>query len=109
MKRTNGDKFYSNPNYQERENILDQREKELREFNSIKHLEEIEVVKRKYKKMPSEAQRERPQMKGRLQSELKELNRYYHTLGSLVQRVVEQTADGFDEIKKKFHETLRVN
>lgn len=109
MKRTNGDKFYSNPNYEEREKILDQREKELREFNSIKHQEDIEVVKRKYEKMPSEAQRERPQMKKRLQSELKELNRYYHTLRSLVHHVVEQTADGFDEIKKKFHETLRVN
>lgn len=109
MKLTNGDKFYSNPDYQKREKILDQREKELREFNSIKHQEDIEVVKRKYEKMSSEAQRERPQMKERLQSELKELNRYYHTLGSLVHHVVEQTADGFDEIKKKFHETLRVN
>ncbi|XP_067430785.1 GTPase IMAP family member 7-like [Thunnus thynnus] len=111
MVAANGGQFYSNSTYQEREEMLDQKEAELRKFYENKLKEEIEAVKRKYEKMLSEAQHERQQVEERLQAELQELKRYYHALESGVRHVVEQaaTADLPDEIMKRFHETLRLN
>ncbi|KAL4009550.1 hypothetical protein ACER0C_003402 [Sarotherodon galilaeus] len=111
MVADNGGEFYSNYTYLEVEEMLKQRESELREFFKKKLEEEVKAVESEYKKKLMEAQEEKQQVEERMQSELEELRRYYHMLESGVRQVVEQVAkdDSFDEILTKFHHTLKLN
>lgn len=104
MVADNGGEFYSNYTYMQVEEMLKQRESELREFFKKKMEEEIKAVESEYKKKLMEAQEEKEQ-------EVEELRRYYQALESGVRQVVEQVArvDCFDEILTKFHETLKIN
>ncbi|XP_059208131.1 GTPase IMAP family member 7-like [Centropristis striata] len=105
----NGGEFYSNDTYQKVVKMLDQREAKLKEFYDKKLEEEIKSVQSKYEKKLSEAQQERQQVEERLQSELKEVKRYYRVLESGVRLVVEQTipTDSMEDIVK-FHQTLKL-
>lgn len=111
MVADNGGEFYSNYTYLEVEEMLKQRESELREFFKKKLEEEVKAVESEFKKKLMEAQEEKQQVEERMQSELEELRRYYHMLESGVRQVVEQVAkdDSFDEILTKFHHTLKLN
>lgn len=110
MVAANKGAFYSNSTYQEREEMLNQREAELRKFYENKLKEEIEAVESKYERMLREAQQEHQEVQERLQSELKEVRRYYHALQSGVRNVVEQTVptDSFKELLTQFHETQKL-
>ncbi|XP_005728594.1 GTPase IMAP family member 7-like [Pundamilia nyererei] len=110
MVAENGGRFYSNYTYLQVEEMLKQKESELREFYQKKLEEEIKAVELKYEKKLEEAQEEKQQVKERLQSELEEMKRYYWALESGVRQVVEQTvaADSIECIAK-FHETLKLN
>uniref|UniRef100_A0A3Q2ZZU3 GTPase IMAP family member 7-like n=1 Tax=Kryptolebias marmoratus TaxID=37003 RepID=A0A3Q2ZZU3_KRYMA len=107
----NGGQFYSNDMYQNTVKMLDQRETELKRLYEKKMEEEINAVKAEYEKLLREAKQDREQVERRLQSELKELKRYYHALESRVRQVVEQTTkdDNYNELVKTFHETLKLN
>ncbi|GLD71128.1 GTPase IMAP family member 7-like isoform X3 [Lates japonicus] len=107
MVSANGGEFYSNYTYQEVVRMLDQREADLRDFYQKKLEEEIKAVESKYEEKLREARQERQEGVEQLNSELKELKRYYHALESGVRHVVEQTVktDPFDQILEKFHET----
>ncbi|XP_047463579.1 GTPase IMAP family member 7-like isoform X2 [Mugil cephalus] len=109
MVDANGGKFYSNYTYQEVVQMLDQRETELREIYRKKLEEEVKAVESQYERKLREAQQEREQVEERLQSELKELRRYYQILESGVRHVVEQTVptDSLEDIAK-FHQTLKL-
>ncbi|XP_076735540.1 GTPase IMAP family member 7-like [Maylandia zebra] len=106
MVADNGEEFYSNYTYKQVEEMLKQRESELREFFKKEMQEKIKAVELKYKKL-MEAQKEQSGMKRRCQAEVQEVKRFFKALD--VRHVVEQTVetDTMDDIQK-FHMTLKL-
>nr|XP_024656021.1 GTPase IMAP family member 4-like [Maylandia zebra] len=106
MVADNGEEFYSNYTYKQVEEMLKQRESELREFYDKEMQEKIKAVELKYKKL-MEAQKEQSGMKRRCQAEVQEVKRFFKALD--VRHVVEQTVetDTMDDIQK-FHMTLKL-
>uniref|UniRef100_A0A3P9DRQ6 AIG1-type G domain-containing protein n=1 Tax=Maylandia zebra TaxID=106582 RepID=A0A3P9DRQ6_9CICH len=72
MVADNGEEFYSNYTYKQVEEMLKQRESELREFFKKEMQEKIKAVELKYKKL-MEAQKEQSGMKRRCQAEILQL------------------------------------
>ncbi|KAK2827976.1 hypothetical protein Q5P01_019010 [Channa striata] len=105
----NEGQFYSNPTYLEVVKMLDQREKELREFYQKKLEEEIKAVETKYEKKLTEAQQQT--VKQQCECEVKELKRFYQRLQSRIRHDVEQmTKDcAVNKIAKKLSEKLMLN
>uniref|UniRef100_A0A3P9DGB5 AIG1-type G domain-containing protein n=1 Tax=Maylandia zebra TaxID=106582 RepID=A0A3P9DGB5_9CICH len=100
MVADNGGESYSNKTYLQVEEMLKQRESELREFYEKKLTEEEDKVKSEYEKKLTEAREEKQQLEKRLWCELEEVRRYYRALENGVRQIVEQMTrdDCFDEI-----------
>ncbi|CAK6984646.1 GTPase IMAP family member 9-like [Scomber scombrus] len=109
MVENNGGEHYSNFTYVEVVQMLQKREEELRDFYNKKLEEKIKAVESKYERMLKEAQREGPEMKRRCQSELQELNRFFHTLNRDARQVVEQMqpTDSIEDTHK-YHMTFKL-
>uniref|UniRef100_A0A3P9PLL4 GTPase IMAP family member 7-like n=1 Tax=Poecilia reticulata TaxID=8081 RepID=A0A3P9PLL4_POERE len=100
MVQKNGCKFYSNDTYEKATEMMDQKERELKQLYE-KRLKEEQL---------KEAGENKEKLEKRMEAELKELKRYYSTLENGVRHVVEQLAkDDDDQLLKRFHEVLKLN
>uniref|UniRef100_A0A3Q2QQX3 AIG1-type G domain-containing protein n=1 Tax=Fundulus heteroclitus TaxID=8078 RepID=A0A3Q2QQX3_FUNHE len=90
----NGGKFYSNDTYEEAKKMLDQRERDIKQYYEKVLEEKIKAVKADYERQLREAKEEHEQVEKKLESELKELKRYYRVLESGVRQFLEQIGDG---------------
>ncbi|XP_008433875.1 GTPase IMAP family member 7-like isoform X2 [Poecilia reticulata] len=110
MVQKNGCKFYSNDTYEKATEMMDQKERELKQLYEKRLKEEVEAVRKEYEQQLKEAGENKEKLEKRMEAELKELKRYYSTLENGVRHVVEQLAkDDDDQLLKRFHEVLKLN
>ncbi|XP_035985135.1 GTPase IMAP family member 4-like [Fundulus heteroclitus] len=107
----NRGQFYSNSTYEEAMKMLDQRERDIKQYYETALEEKIKGVKAGYERQLREAKEEHEQVVKRLESELEELKRYYRVLESGVRQFLEQIDkdDDYSELCKRYHETLKLN
>uniref|UniRef100_A0A3P9PL70 GTPase IMAP family member 7-like n=1 Tax=Poecilia reticulata TaxID=8081 RepID=A0A3P9PL70_POERE len=80
MVQKNGCKFYSNDTYEKATEMMDQKERELKQLYEKRLKEEVEAVRKEYEQQLKEAGENKEKLEKRMEAELKELKRYYSTL-----------------------------